>query len=78
MSSPLDDDAHEARDIRPPARHNIAPIEVKSGKRYTLSSLRKFVNLYAEQLYVPYVIHTDDYRSVDGIEYLPVYMTGLL
>ena len=30
-------------------RHNISPIEVKSGKNYTLTSLRKFMERYAEQ-----------------------------
>lgn len=60
------------------SRHNISPIEVKSGKNYTLSSLRKFVRKYHEQLYTPYVIHTLDFKEEEGIVYLPVYMTQLL
>ena len=59
-------------------RHNISPIEVKSGKRYTLSSINKFRKQFHEQVDVGYVLHTGDYRSEDGIEYLPVYMTPLL
>lgn len=59
-------------------RHNISPIEVKSSKNYTLSSLRKFVNKYGEQTYIPYVIHTKDWKEEDGITYLPIYMTPLL
>ncbi len=59
-------------------RHNISPLEVKSGKNYTLSSLNKFRKKYSEVLHTPYVIHTDDYRENDGIVYLPVYMTYLL
>ena len=59
-------------------RHNISPIEVKSGKRYTLSSMNKFRRQYAQQLDVGYVIHVEDYKSEDGIEYLPIYMTSLL
>lgn len=59
-------------------RHNISPIEVKSSKNYTLSSLKKFMNKYNEQLYIPYVIHTDDLKIDKGIIYLPIYMTGLL
>ena len=60
------------------SRHNISPIEVKSGKNYTLSSLRKFVRKYGEQTYTPYVIHPGDFKEEEGIVYLPVYMTGLL
>ena len=59
-------------------RHNISPIEVKSGKNYTLSSLKKFIKKYNEQLNTPIVIHTGDYKSENGIEYYPIYMTPLL
>lgn len=60
------------------SRHNISPIEVKSGKNYTLSSLNKFIKKYNEQLYVPYVLHTGDLKEENGIVYLPIYMTSLL
>ena len=60
------------------SRHNISPIEVKSGKNYTLSSLNKFITKYKEQLYIPYVLHTGDLKEVNGIVYLPIYMTSLL
>ncbi len=59
-------------------RHNISPIEVKSGKNYTTASLKKFMKKYNEQLYIPYVIHTKDFKEQDGITYLPIYMTSLL
>lgn len=59
-------------------RHNISPIEVKSGKNYTLSSLRKFCKKYAEQLHVPYVLHTGDVKEEENILYLPIYMAALL
>lgn len=59
-------------------RHNISPIEVKSGKNYTLTSLRKFCHKFAEQVYIPYVLHTGDLKEEDGITYLPLYMTPLL
>ena len=59
-------------------RHNIIPLEVKSGKRYTLSSLKKFQNKYAEQLSEAIVLHTDDVKEQDGIKFLPVYMTCCL
>ena len=59
-------------------RHNISPIEVKSGKNYTLTSLNKFIKKYNNYLANPYVIHTGDYKEEGGIIYLPVYMTILL
>ena len=59
-------------------RHNISPIEVKSGKNYTLTSLQKFMRKYREQLDTPYVLHTGDLKEEDGIIYLPLYMAGLL
>ena len=59
-------------------RHNIRPIEVKSGKNYTLTSLTKFVRKYSEYATTPTVIHTADYREDGGITYLPIYMTPLL
>lgn len=59
-------------------RHNISPIEVKSGKNYTLCSLEKFLTKYSEQTATPYVIHTLDFNEKNGITYLPIYMTMLL
>ena len=60
------------------SRHNISPIEVKSGKNYTTNSLNKFIKKYKQYLDTPYIIHTGDYKEEKGIVYLPVYMTGLL
>ena len=60
------------------SRHNISPIEVKSGKNYTLSSLKKFMGKYKEQLNTAYVLHTGDLKVDGGITYLPLYMTPLL
>ena len=59
-------------------RHNISPIEVKSSKNYTLTSLRKFCEKYGEQLHTPYVLHGSDLKEEDGILYLPLYMAPLL
>lgn len=59
-------------------KHNISPIEVKSGDRYTLSSIKKFMNKYKEQINIPYVLHTKDLKEENGIIYLPLYMTMLL
>lgn len=59
-------------------RHNISPIEVKSSKRYTLTSLHKCMKKYKNHLTTPYVLHSADLKSEDGILYLPLYMAPLL
>ena len=60
------------------SRHNIRPIEVKSGKNYTLSSLTKCCRKFDEYMTTPTVLHAADYRVDDGITYLPLYMASLL
>ena len=60
------------------SRHNISPLEVKSGKGYSLKSLQKFRRKFASQLHTPYVIHSADIMEKDGIICLPLYMTPLL
>lgn len=59
-------------------RHNISPIEVKSGKKFTLTSLRKLITKYGNQLCTPYVLCDKDLKEEEGIVYLPLYMTPLL
>ena len=60
------------------SKHNIIPIEVKSGERYTYSSIEKLMNKYREYLAEPIIIHTKDLKEENGILYIPVYMTELL
>ncbi len=60
------------------SRHNISPIEVKSGQRYALSSLRKCMDKFGESLATPYVLHSKDVKVEDGIFYLPLYMAAVL
>lgn len=60
------------------SKHNISPIEVKSGGKYTLTSLKKCREKYTEQLDTLYVLHKNDLKVEDGIVYLPLYMTPLL
>ena len=60
------------------SRHNISPIEVKSGSKYTITSLKKYVVKYGAQLSTPYVVHDKDLKIEDGITYLPLYMVPLL
>lgn len=60
------------------SRHNISPIEVKSSARYALTSLRKFMAKYSEQLATSYVLHSADYKADGGIMFAPLYMAPLL
>ena len=67
--------------IKKPAitnRHNISPIEVKSGKNYTFSSLRKFCNKFAQLLDRPLLLHNGDVMEKDGGWHLPLYMAMCL
>ena len=60
------------------SRHNIIPIEVKSGKNYTYNSLEKFEKKYKDYISEPLIIHTEDLKEENGILYLPIYMTPLI
>lgn len=60
------------------SRHNISPIEVKSGTNYTLTSINKCIKKFGQYLSTPYVLHTKDVETKDGLVYLPLYMTPLL
>jgi len=51
---------------------------VKSTNRYTAVSLEKFRIKFAEQTMTPYVLHTSDVKTENGIVFLPLYMTPLL
>ncbi len=62
----------------PTNRHNVSPIEVKSGKNYTFTSLNKFSTKFKEQLDTPIILHTEDYSEKDGILFMPVYWGWLL
>ena len=59
-------------------RHNISPIEVKSGERYSYTSLTKCMNKYGKYLSTAYIIHDGDFKIDKGIVFLPLYMTPLL
>jgi len=60
------------------SRHNISPIEVKSGTNYTLTSIKKCIDKFGQYLSTPYVIHAKDLEVKGGMVYLPIYMTPFL
>ena len=59
-------------------RHNISPIEVKSGKRYSMVCLNKFRNKYKDFIHEPCVLHSGDLKMQDGVSFLPLYMAPFL
>ncbi|MBR2831047.1 ATP-binding protein [Candidatus Saccharibacteria bacterium] len=60
------------------ARKNVVAIEVKSGKGYSINSLNKYREKFAQQVGEVVVLHDGDLKVEDGVTYLPVYMAGLL
>lgn len=56
----------------------ISPIEVKSSKYQTHSSLYKFIAKFKGRYSQPYILYTKDLNMKDGILHLPLYMTMFL
>ena len=56
----------------------ISPIEVKSSKYQTHSSLDKFIAKFKGRYSQPYILYTKDLNMKDGILHLPLYMTMFL
>ena len=59
-------------------QHNVSPIEVKSGRKYSTVSLDKYRTKYSAFIDTPFVLHKKDVAVKDGVVYLPLYMTYLL
>ncbi len=59
-------------------RHNVSPVEVKSGRNYTFSSLRKYCVKFRQFLSKPYLVHGGDYAEKDGVTFIPFYMTPFI
>jgi hypothetical protein len=56
----------------------IFPIEVKSSKKYSITSLERFIKIYKDRIGQAYVIHTKNLSVKDNILYIPAYMTFCL
>ena len=56
----------------------VFPIEVKSGKRYTTTSLERFIALFSHRIGQAYVIHPKNLQVTDRIIRIPSYMTFCL
>ncbi len=58
--------------------NKICPVEVKSGKRISHSSLTKFLGKFSQNIGEKYVLYPKDVMIKDGIFYLPLYMAMCL
>lgn len=56
----------------------INPIEVKSGNYRGHKSLDVFCDKFSSRIKDKYIVHTKDYKSENGVHYLPVYMIPFL
>lgn len=58
--------------------NKICPIEVKSGKKYSYSSLDDFKSKYPKLIEQSYIFHTKDYEKKGDIECIPVYLASFV
>lgn len=56
----------------------IVPIEVKSGKNYTLRSLTKFKEKFTNKVGMQFVLHEGDLKCEGEVLYLPYYMAAIV
>lgn len=59
-------------------KYKLLPIEVKSGKRYAITSLERFKEKYKSRIEDCYVIHPKNLVLKGDIICIPPYMTGML
>ena len=59
-------------------RHNVSPVEVKSGTNVSHASLDKFRIKFRSNLAEPFLLWDRDLKVVGGITYLPLYMAPCL
>lgn len=58
--------------------NKICPIEVKSGNYRSHKSLNLFCDKFSNRIKDKYVVHTKDYKSENGIQYIPIYMVPFI
>ena len=59
-------------------RHNVCPIEVKSAKDYTTTSLEKFKRKFPGYISRSIILHPGDLRAEGDLIYLPLYMAPFI
>lgn len=55
-------------------KYRISPIEVKSSKNYSVTSLGKFKELFGKKINVQMIVHPKNFSISDGIIKIPPYM----
>lgn len=60
------------------SRHNILPVEVKSGDANRTASLNKYRKKFSQQVGMSYILYDGDVKVEGEVTYLPLYMAGLL
>ena len=58
--------------------NKICPIEVKSGNYRSHKSSDLFCDKFSNRIKDKYVVHTKDYKSENGIQYIPIYMVPFI
>lgn len=58
--------------------NKICPIEVKSGNYRSHKSLDLFCDKFSNRIKDKYIVHTKDYKSENGIQYIPIYMVPFI
>lgn len=56
----------------------IYPVEVKSSKNYTTSSLNEFKKIYSKRIGQSYIVHPKNYSIDDDLIKIPPYMLPLI
>ena len=59
-------------------KFKISPIEVKSSKNYTTTSLGGFMDLFKKRIDRQIIVHPKNYSNADGIIRIPPYMMFLI
>ena len=59
-------------------KYKMYPIEVKSGKKYTTTSLNRFMEKYKSRIGESYIIHPRNLDMKNNIVCIPAYMTFCL
>ena len=59
-------------------KYKMFPIEVKSGKRYSMVSLNNFMKKYKQRIGAGYIIHPRNFMIREDIICIPPYMTIML
>ena len=55
-------------------RYRVLPIEVKSSKNYSTTSLGRFKEMFGKKIEKQMIIHPKNYSFTDDIEKIPPYM----